>query len=297
MSDNALIGKAETKPQDAVRTRSVIVDTLLKVAKWGILVAFFLFTLMPLLWLVLSSFKTNTELLTAPFAFPEVWQFVNYANAIRVAGLPGLFMNSVIVSSSSTVLAMIVTSMAAFVFARETFRFQSAIMNTVVAGVLVPIVALMVPYFRLISNLGLHDTLLALIITYTAINIPISLFLLHGFMKIIPRELEEAAVMDGCSFVQRYTRIVFPLSRLGLVTAGTFVFLFSWNEFIYAMLLTSSRATRTLQLGIRFFVTQFFTDYTSMFAAIVLTVIPSIIVYISFHDKIILGLTSGAMKG
>jgi raffinose/stachyose/melibiose transport system permease protein len=116
-------------------------------------------------------------------------------------------------------------------------------------------------------------------------------------MKSIPAELEEAAVIDGASFYQRFTLVIFPLSRIGLATAGTFVFLFSWNEFIYALLLTSSVRSRTLQLGIRFFTSQFFTDYTSMFAAIVLTIIPSILVYVFMHEKIIKGLTSGALKG
>ena len=120
---------------------------------------------------------------------------------------------------------------------------------------------------------------------------------MHGFMKTIPKELEEAAVIDGASFFQRFSKVIFPLSRVGMVTAGTFVFLFGWNEFIYALLLTSRIQSRTLQLGIRFFVSQFFTDYTSMFAAIVLTIIPSIAVYIFLHEKIIKGLTSGALKG
>jgi raffinose/stachyose/melibiose transport system permease protein len=145
--------------------------------------------------------------------------------------------------------------------------------------------------------LKLYDSLLGLVITYAAISVPISVFLIHGFMRSIPKELEEAAVIDGCSFYQRFSKVIFPLSRLGLVTAGTFVFLYSWNEFIYALLLTSSVKARTLQLGIRFFKSQFITDYTSMYAAIVLSVIPTIVVYVLFHEKIIKGMTSGAVKG
>jgi raffinose/stachyose/melibiose transport system permease protein len=163
--------------------------------------------------------------------------------------------------------------------------------------VLVPIVALMVPYFRIITGIGVYDTLWALIITYAGINVPISLFLVHGFMKTVPRELEEASIIDGCGFFQRYAQIVLPLSKLGLVTAGTFAFLFSWNEFVYALLLTASEESRTLQLGIRFFTSQFRTDYTSMYAAIVIAIIPMIIVYILLHERIIKGLTSGALKG
>jgi raffinose/stachyose/melibiose transport system permease protein len=265
--------------------------------KWSVLSFFFAFTLLPLLWLLVSSFKTNFEFLARPFSLPAVWQLGNYLNAIRISGLPRLFVNSVIVSAGSTALNILAASMAGFILAREAFRLQNLILNLIVAGILVPIIALMVPYFRLISSLGLYNSLAGLILTYAAINIPISVFLLYSFMQSIPRELEEAAVMDGCTFWMRYARIVFPLSRLGLVTAATFVFLYSWNEFIYALLLTTSVSARTLQLGIRFFVSQFFTDYTSMYAAIIITVIPSTLVYILFHERIIQGLTSGALKG
>ncbi len=266
-------------------------------AKWVVLIFFFTFTFIPLLWLLISSFKTNLELQLKPFAMPEIWQFANYANAMKISGLPRLFLNSIIVSTVSTGLTMIVTSMAGFVFSRERFPFRQGLLNLILAGVLVPIIALMAPYFRLTNSLGIYDSLWALIFTYTAINIPISTFLLYGFMRTLPRELEEAAIMDGTGFVGRYWRIILPLTKPGMVTAGTFVFLFSWNEFIYAMLLTSRPAVRTLQLGIRFFTSQFFTDYTSMFAAIVLTMLPTIVIYIVLHEQIIKGMTSGALKG
>ncbi|WP_455382761.1 carbohydrate ABC transporter permease [Salinispira pacifica] len=273
------------------------VDVIAKTGKWLLLAFFLIITLVPLLWLVISSFKTNIELQTKPFSLPSVWNFSNYAEAIRISGLPQLFLHSVIIALAATALNLIVTSMGAFAFSRERFRFQNILLNLMLAGVLVPIIAFMVPYFKLISGFKIYDTLWALILTYAAINIPISLFLVTGFMRAIPRELEEAGVMDGCTFWQRYARIILPLSKVGLVTAGTFVFLFAWNEFIYALLLTSSMKARTLQLGIRFFKSQFITDYTSMFAAITLTIIPSIAVYIFFHERIIKGLTAGALKG
>lgn len=287
------MGRSRRLPGQEITVGSVVGISL----KWIVLGFFFVFALAPLLWLLLSSFKTNLELQVRPFAFPEVWQFSNYVNALQVASLPRLFVNSAFVSISSTALAMIVSSMAAFVFSREKFPLQQTILNLIIAGVLVPIIALMAPYFRLTNAIRLYDTLWALVLTYAAINLPISTFLMYGFMKTIPAELEEAAVIDGATFFQRFRHVIFPLSRVGLVTAGTFVFLFSWNEFIYALLLTSRVESRTLQLGIRFFVSQFFTDYTSMFAAIVVTIIPSILAYVFLHEKIIKGLTSGALKG
>jgi raffinose/stachyose/melibiose transport system permease protein len=155
----------------------------------------------------------------------------------------------------------------------------------------------MVPFFTLITRIKLYDTLLALILVYASVNIPVSIFLITAFMKSIPRELEEAAIIDGCGFIKRFWRIIFPLSRSGIATAGTFCFIYAWNEFIQAMLLTSSLEARTIQLGIKFFTSQFITDYSSMYAAVVITIIPSVVVYIFFHDKIIGGLTAGAVKG
>lgn len=265
--------------------------------KWVLLLVYLLIALFPLLWLTVSAFKTNFEIETAPFSLPAVWQFQNFTSAISVSGLPQYFVNSIIVASLATAFNLLVTSLASFTIARETFPGRKMIFTTITAGVLIPIVALMVPYYTLIVNLGIYDRLLALIVTYAAINIPISTFLISSFMTSIPRELEDSAEIDGCNFFQRYSRIIMPLARPGLVTAGTFSFIYCWNEFIYALLLTSSRSARTVQLAIRFFTSQFRTDYAGMFAAIVLTMIPTVVVYVFLHDKIISGLTAGAVKG
>jgi raffinose/stachyose/melibiose transport system permease protein len=149
----------------------------------------------------------------------------------------------------------------------------------------------------MITRSGLYNTLLALILVYTAVNIPVSIFLVTAFMKSIPKELEEAAIMDGCGFFKRFSMIILPLSRSGIVTAATFCFIYSWNEFVMAMLLTSSVESRTIQLGIKFFSSQFITDYSSMYAAVIITIIPSILGYVFLHDKIIGGLTTGGVKG
>lgn len=265
--------------------------------KWVYLLFFLAVALLPLVWLFISSFKTEAEFITAPLAFPEVWQFVNYVNAVTVAKMHILFMNSVIIATSATLLNLLITSMGAFVMSREHFIFRDGISNIIVSGVVMPIVAFMVPYLAIVRTLGLYDTRMALILTYAAINLPISFFLIRSFMVGIPKDLEDAAIIDGCSFAQRYTKVVLPLSRSGLVTAGTLCFIWSWNEFIYALLLTSSSQVRTVQLGISFFTTQFRSDFPSMYAAVVLTMIPSILVYMFFHDKIISGLTAGAVKG
>lgn len=267
------------------------------IIKWVILLFFFSVAVLPLLWLIMTSFKTEAEFSTFPLNLPHKWQFQNYIEAIHVARMNILLMNSIIISFVATLLNLIITSMAGFVISRESFPFRSSISNILVAGVLMPIVAFMVPYLTLIRSLGLYNTRMALIVTYAAINIPISFFLIKSFMTGIPKELEEAAIIDGCTFAQRYTKVILPLSRSGLVTAGTLTFIWAWNEFIYALLLTSSSQVRTIQLGISFFSTQFRSNYPAMYAAIVLAMIPSILLYVFFHNKIVSGLTAGAVKG
>jgi len=206
-------------------------------------------------------------------------------------------MNSVIVAAGAVLLNLLVASLAGFALSREDFKGRDVILTVVTAGVLIPIISFMVPYFMLITRAGLYDKLLSLVLVYAAINLPVSVSLITSFMKAIPKELEEAAIIDGCSFNQRFTKVIFPLARSGLATAGTFCFIYAWNEFIMAMLFTSSVSSRTIQLGIRYFTSQFITDYTGMFAAIVLSMVPSVLVYVFLHNKIISGLTAGAVKG
>lgn len=278
-----------------MRTRSS--DVIFSVLKWIVLGFFLFIALFPLLWLGLSSLKTNIELQSSPFSLPAAVQWVNYLNALRMADLSALFTHSVLVAVGAVLLNLLVTSLAGFVLSRENFVGRDFIHTLLTAGVLVPIISFMVPYFSVVTRLGLYDKLSALMIVYGTINIPVSIFLVTSFMRAIPKELEEAAVIDGCNFFQRYSRVILPLARTGLVTAGTFCFIYSWNEFIMALLLTSSASARTLQLGIRFFTSQFVTDYTSMYAAIVISIVPSIALYTSLHNRIISGLTAGAVKG
>ena len=269
---------------------------LLTVCKWAILCFFVVASLFPMFWLLFSSLKTNIEFQTTPFAWPETLRWDNYQRALELSGLPRLMVNSLVVSSLSTLVNLIVSSLAAYMLSRFRFRFRALINTLITACIFVPIIALMIPYYRIITSIGLYDTLWGLILVYSSINLPISLYLLQSFMRDIPIEMEEAAIIDGSSLFGRFWHIIFPLSVPGLATAGTFVFLFSWNEFIYALLLTSSERARTVQLGIRFFRSQFLTDHTTMFAAITITLIPTLLIYFFFHEKIIEGLTAGAVK-
>jgi raffinose/stachyose/melibiose transport system permease protein len=265
--------------------------------KWTILLFFLVVTLMPFLWLFVSSLKTSFEIETSGFALPATPQFINYWNALSVANLPLLFLNSILVAAFTVLLNLAVAALASFVFAREKFPGRDFLYVMLTAGVLIPVISFLVPYFILVNRIGLYNNLVSLILVYSAVNIPVSIFLLTSFMKAIPKELEEAATIDGCTFGDRFWKVILPLAQSGMATAGTFCFIYAWNEFILAMLFTSSETTRTVQLGIRFFQSQFLTDYGPMFAAIMLSILPTVLVYVFMHNKIIAGLTSGGVKG
>jgi|TARA_B110000238_G_C16125961_1_gene439183 raffinose/stachyose/melibiose transport system permease protein len=267
------------------------------IIKWIIIVSFVFYAIFPFLWLVLASLKTNAELLDDPFKLPKVFQFKNYTDAIEAAGLGRLIINSLVISTSATFLNILFSSMVAFAIARHTFWGRNVLFLTISAGILVPLNALIIPYFAIINYLNLYDTRTGLILVYCAIGLPVSTFILTEFFKSIPKEIEEAAYLDGCNFVSRYFRIMLPLALPGLATAGTFQFILCWNEFIYAMLLTSSTDIRTIQFGISYFTNQFFSDYVGMFAAVVVSILPSITVFILFQEKVISGLTAGSVKG
>lgn len=283
--------------ESKIKTRT-LKQTLIDIFRWFLIIFFAAYTLFPLIWLILASFKTNFEFLTGPaFALPEVWQIQNYINALTVAGLGRMMLNSVIVGVCATVVNAVVASMAGYCISRFRFKGRENLFLLFTVGILVPLNALMVPYFVIINKLGLYNTYGGMILLYTAIGIPMSTVIIRGLMDSIPLEIEEAAYIDGCGFFGRFFHVVLPLARTGIVTAATFEFLTCWNEFVFANLIVSSDKLRTIQVGIRYFTNQFSTDYVSMYAAIVISIVPSILGYVIFQEQIISGMTSGAVKG
>lgn len=285
--------KSAFKPHSKVTP----VGVLLQIVKWILLVFFAVYAVFPMIWLAITSFKTNAELMANPFSLPAVWQVQNYINAIELSGIGRMMINSVIVSFCAMALNVLVAAMIAYCIARFDFKGKEIIFAMFSAGILVPLNALMVPYFVIINTVGLYDKMAGLILLYTAIGIPISTFIVRGFMNSLPREIEEAAFIDGCGFYGRFFRIILPLSKTGMVTAAILHFITCWNEFVYANLIISSSSNKTIQLGIRYFTNQFTTDYVSMYAAIIISIVPCIVAYVCFQEQIVSGLTSGAVKG
>ena len=256
-----------------------------------------LVALFPIVWVVLSSFKTNREILSNGLQLPSTFSFSGYKQALEMAPILKFFVNSLIVSFASTALNVFILAMAGYVFAKKKFRFKNLIFGILSLSMVIPSTALMSPVYTVITKLHLYDTKMALILVYTALNMPISLMILRSAFAAIPTELEEAAYIDGAGFFRTFWQVMMPCAKGGLASAAVLAFLGSWNEFTFALLLTSSTSTRTLPLSLNYFTSQFSFNYTAMFAAITIAVLPSIIVFSIFQEQVCSSLTAGSVKG
>ena len=256
-----------------------------------------LVALFPIVWVVLSSFKTNREILSNGLQLPSTFSFSGYKQALEMAPILKFFVNSLIVSFASTALNVFILAMAGYVFAKKKFRFKNLIFGILSLSMVIPSTALMSPVYTVITKLHLYDTKMALILVYTALNMPISLMILRSAFAAIPTELEEAAYIDGAGFFGTFWQVMMPCAKGGLASAAVLAFLGSWNEFTFALLLTSSTSTRTLPLSLSYFTSQFSFNYTAMFAAITIAVLPSIIVFSIFQEQVCYSLTAGSVKG
>ena len=256
-----------------------------------------LVALFPIVWVVLSSFKTNREILSNGLQLPSTFSFSGYKQALEMAPILKFFVNSLIVSFASTALNVFILAMAGYVFAKKKFRFKNLIFGILSLSMVIPSTALMSPVYTVITKLHLYDTKMALILVYPALNMPISLMILRSAFAAIPTELEEAAYIDGAGFFRTFWQVMMPCAKGGLASAAVLAFLGSWNEFTFALLLTSSTSTRTLPLSLSYFTSQFSFNYTAMFAAITIAVLPSIIVFSIFQEQVCSSLTAGSVKG
>jgi len=265
--------------------------------KYGILLFFTVVCLFPALWILISSFKTNQTILASALSLPTSLHWENYVSAMQVTGLPRAFLNSIIVSILAVVLNAIIALLAAYALARFRFRLNTALTIMFYLGILVPINSAVVPIKFIMLNLMLDNSLIGLIVLYAALGLPVSILILKSFLLSIPVQLEEAARIDGAGYWKIFFTVIFPLSQSGLITVMILQFIFCWNEFLFATLLISTETKRTLQIAIKFFIGKFFFDYGGLFAAMVISITPAIIVFMLFQKKVISGLTAGAIKG
>lgn len=262
-----------------------------------ILAWFTVATMTPIVWLIASSFKTNAQILSASGFFPSEINWQGYVDAFTTTNLPLYFFNSFVVSASATLLVLAVATMAAYPLARFDVPAGGFLTTVFSLGIVVPVTSLLVPETIVMRTLGLYDSRIGLIVLYAALYFSISFLVLRAYFLSLPREIEEAAMVDGAGYWTILTRVVLPLSGPGLSTVAVIVFIFTWNEFLYALLVLTSADKRTVQIAIKFFTSQFDFNLPGMFATITLVMIVPIAVFLVMQERVIEGLTAGATKG
>jgi multiple sugar transport system permease protein len=258
---------------------------------------------LPGLWIVLSSLRPTVEIMAKPPVWiPEQLSFDAYVAMFSGVGQGGIpvvayFRNSLIVAVTSTVIALAVGMAGGYAFARYRFRGKSAIFLGFMLTRTVPGIALSLPLFFLYARLGIIDTHFGLILAYVALNVPFTIWLIDGFFRQVPRDLAEAAQIDGCTRWQAFWQVEFPLARPGIASAGIFAFLISWNEFALASQLTRSINSKTLPVGLLDYTSEFTIDWRGMCALAVVMIVPALTLTFIVQKHLVSGLTSGAVKG
>jgi multiple sugar transport system permease protein len=258
---------------------------------------------LPGLWIVLSSLRPTVEIMAKPPVWiPQQLSFDAYIamfSGVGQGGIPVIeyFRNSIIIAVTSTVIALAVGMAGGYAFARYRFRGKSSIFLGFMLTRTVPGIALSLPLFFVYARLGIIDTHFGLILAYVALNVPFTIWLIDGFFRQVPKDLAEAAQIDGCTRWQAFWQVEFPLARPGIASAGIFAFLTSWNEFALASQLTRSTSSKTLPVGLLDYTAEFTIDWRGMCALAVVMIIPALTLTFLVQKHLVSGLTSGAVKG
>lgn len=254
-------------------------------------------SLLPFVFMVLNSMKGKFEMLSKGiFAPPDSFNLENYVEVLK-GGFWGFFLNSVIVVVISLALILFISACAAYPLSRFNFKWSGPIYAIIIAGMSVPIHVTLIPIFKMTVETGMYDSIWALIGPNVAFSLPVSVFILTGFMKELPKEIEESAEIDGCNKIQNFFRIILPLSKPGLATLAIYNGVHIWNEFSFVYTLTQSTSSQTLPLAIWEFQGQYSMNTPMIMSVLTLTLLPMIIMFIVFQDKLVKGMTAGAVKG
>ena len=273
------------------------VDPVL-VALWAALVICSLIWIAPFVFIVFTSLKTEFEIFnTGAFIPPESFSLANYFDAWRRGNFAVTFMNSVIITFVKVPLGLLFAAMAAYVLAQMEVRWKKIILLLFVMGTMLPFKVMLAPLFAMVNNFGLINTYIGAILPYMAFGVPYQIFILHGFFGSVPKELTEAALIDGASHFTIFRRIFLSLSLPALAALFILDFVSTWNEFAMALVLLQNSGMWTLPLGLMVFQGQFENFYGPLNAAIVMTILPATIVYLIFQRYFVSGLASGAVKG
>ncbi|GAA2740863.1 carbohydrate ABC transporter permease [Terrabacter aerolatus] len=271
--------------------------TLQKVGVWVSLLLGAAFAGLPILWMVSSSFKDNSEIFAwPPKLITENFSFAAYTSVFTDPVKVRFFVNSYVIAITVTVLTLVVAILAAYAFSRFEFRGK-ALVNVVIVGIqAVPPITLLIPYFGLIVALRLYNTYQGLVLTYMVFTLPYAIVMMTGYFNTLPRELDEAARVDGTSSFGALWRILVPISMPGIVSVAVYTFMIAWNEYLFALTLTRTDNMRTVPIGIQLLMGQHSYEWSEMMAMSVLGSIPVLVLFVFFQKFFIGGMTAGAVK-
>ena len=277
--------------------RKKMYDKLANILLWIIVIL----VVFPIIWMVFSSLLTKNQIATGKIGLPK--NFNNYIDMWKNINFFHYFKNSIIVCSITTVIALTIAIFAGYALARFKFPGANLFGASVLATQMVPGIMFLLPLYLLyikiqeITGIRLINTYYGLIIVYSAFFIPLSIWVIRGFFASIPKELEEAAVLDGCTKFQAFTKIILPISRVGIIATGIYIFLLAWDELIFAWVLTTSPDVATIPVGIRLYVGNYQNRYDLLMSAGVVTTLPVMVIFFALQKQFIQGMTSGAVKG
>ena len=266
--------------------------------KYFYLIVVALIQLFPLYWLITFSLKSNIEIFGENvIGLPQSWRFDNYLEAVTKAGIMRYFFNSVFYSVITVFVAGLITAMAAYAISRMIWKLKGFVFGFFSIGIMIPAQAALLPLFQVLDKLGLKGGYMGLLIPYIAGAIPMSVMILSGFFKGIPKEMEEAAYLDGCGIFRCFFEIMIPIIRPALATASIFSFLGTWNELMLANTFVDKDIYRTLPVGIMSFAGQYSTDWGLIGAGMVIATLPTILIYFMLSNQVQESLVAGAIKG
>jgi len=254
-------------------------------------------SLLPLIWMFYSAFKTNAQIAQDPLTLPTHLDFSVFQQAWAIGGLGRYAINSTIVTGATTFIVLLTSSMAGFAISRLRFKGSKTIIVMFTLGLLLPIQSYFIMQNQEFEWLHMKDTRWALILPYTAMGIPLAIWLIKTYIDSLPKELFEAARIDGSSDLQTFRFLMLPIIRPALVTVGIFTALGAWNEFLLALLYIQDETLKTIPTGLLSFSSKYATDYRMLFAALTMVTVPMIALYVAFNKQIVAGLTQGAVKG
>ncbi len=268
----------------------------------GILYMFLLIVavvqILPLIWLLFFSLKNNQEVFNLPpLALPTEPKWENYVKVWTEGNIGQYFFNSVFVTGSAVILTVLLASFVTFAITRMKWRFNKLVLGLFMVGLMIPVHSTLIPLFNFFLNVNLMDHPLSIILTYTAFNLPITIMILLGFYYTLPREVEEAAIMDGCSIHRMFFQIILPMTAPVLATTAIINMIYNWNEFVFVNTFISSDKYKTLTVGIQNFIGQYSTDWGAIGATLMISIIPILIVFFILSNRIVEGITSGSVKG